>query len=133
MSERDMEKIYLFTKKMRKIAVKTGHKAEEIYRLSLLKMNIMNKHAEIQEKYEELGRCLYIMYKNDVDDTPRLQRLIADIDNAYQTAEESRRRIAQIHSLVECRECGAPSKTSANYCAGCGRRLVATDEVPDGF
>ncbi|MBQ8791460.1 MAG: hypothetical protein IJZ51_09130 [Ruminiclostridium sp.] len=108
-------------------------KADEIYRISKLKLKCVQLDNQIKAKYTELGKTVYGMVKHDSADSEKISAYVMEIEALYTKMRKVYAEIETAKKIITCPVCGTKNKFSDTYCRSCANRLVATDEDPDDY
>ena len=108
-------------------------KADEIYKVSKLKLKCVQIDNQIKSKYTELGRTVYGMVKHDSADSAKISEAVMEIEALYAKMRKVYAEIETAKKILTCPVCGTKNKFTNTYCRSCANRLVATDEEPDVF
>lgn len=108
-------------------------KADEIYRISKLKLKCVQLDNQIKAKYTELGKTVYGMVKHDSADSTKISESVMEIQALYAKMRKVYAEIETAKKILTCPVCGTKNKFSDTYCRSCANRLVATDEEPDDY
>ena len=122
-----------FRNKAKDIADAGLKKADEIYRVSMLKVKCLRLDGKIKEKYTELGKMVYGMVKQDNADSAKITKSVVEIEELYAEMRKLYAEIETTRKIITCPVCSAKNKFSDTYCRSCANRLVATDEEPDDY
>lgn len=88
-----------------------------------LQMAKLNKEAELQKKYELLGRICYANLKSKDENFKNTKSLIEEIealDNNIKTIAE---KILTMKDIKICPKCGNKNDKKSIYCSFCGEQL----------
>ena len=108
-------------------------KADEIYKVSKLKLKCVQIDNQIKSKYTELGRTVYGMVKHDSADSAKISEAVMEIEALYAKMRKVYGEIETAKKILTCPVCGTKNKFTNTYCRSCANRLVATDEEPDDY
>ncbi len=108
-------------------------KADEMYKISKLKLKCVQLDNNIKTKYTELGKMVYGMVKHDSADSEKIAESVMEIEQLYSKMRKVYSEIEAAKKIITCPVCGTKNKFSNTYCSGCSNRLVATDEEPDDY
>ena len=126
-----MEKKDELKNKAKDIADAGLKKADEIYRISKLKLKCVQIDNKIKVKYTELGKAVYGMVKHDSADSEKISASVMEIEALYAEMRKVYAEIEKVKKIITCPVCNTKNKFSDTYCRSCANRLVATDEAPD--
>ncbi len=108
-------------------------KADEIYRISKLKLTCVQLDNQIKAKYTALGKMVYGMVKHDSANSEKIAESVMEIEQLYGKMRKVYAEIESAKQIITCPVCGTKNKFSNTYCTVCSHRLVATDEEPDDY
>ena len=108
-------------------------KADEIYRISKLKLQCVQIDNQIKAKYTALGKMVFGMVKHDSADSEKIAESVMEIEQLYAKMRDLYAQIETAKKIVTCPICGTKNKFSNTYCSSCSHRLVKTDEEPDDY
>ncbi len=120
-----MTEIFETIREITEAAIK---KADEGYRVSMLKLSSAALKKLLAGQYRELGAAVYLMCKNGNEDTEEIAAMTVQIDGTRKRIAALERRIDDIMGLMHCPRCGRTLKLKNAYCSHCGRRLAAEVE-----
>lgn len=128
-----MDELEVILGKARDITDTGIKKADEVIKVSKLKMECVKLDNEIKAKYAALGKTVYGMVKNDSASAEKIASYVLSIDALYKRIARLQGRIEQAKKIVTCPNCGTKNKYDNMYCAGCSHRLMVTDEEPEDY
>lgn len=108
-------------------------KADEVLRVSKLKLACVRIDGEIKTKYTNLGKMVYGMVKHDSADSEKIAEAVMEIERLYKKMTKLYDEIETAKKIVTCPVCGTKNKFSNTYCSSCSHKLVATDEEPEDY
>lgn len=120
-----MTEIFGTIKEITEAAIK---KADENYRVSMLRISHAALKRLLAGQYKELGEAVYTMCKCGTEDSEEIASMTVQIDGTRKRLAAVERRIDDIMGVVKCPACGKNLKMKYAYCAHCGKRLAAEVE-----
>ena len=108
-------------------------KADEVVRVSKLKLACVRLDSEIKNKYTNLGKMVYGMVKHDSADSEKIAEAVMEIERLYKKMSKLYAEIETTKKIVTCPVCGTKNKFENTYCSSCSHKLVATDEEPEDY
>lgn len=103
-------------------------KADENYRVSMLRLSHAALKKLLAGQYRELGAAVYSMCKGGGEDSEEIASMTVQIDGTRKRIAAVERRIDDILGVMKCPACGKSLKMKYAYCAHCGRKLAAEVE-----
>ena len=120
-----MSEITDLVKELTDSAVK---KADEIYRVSKLRLSQAAMKKLLESQYRELGTAVYGMCRKGEEDVEQIAAITVQIDVTRRRIAALDKRIDDIMGMVRCPDCGSSIKMKTVYCSACGKRLAETEE-----
>lgn len=102
-----------------------GKKTGEVLETSKLKVEKMNKSAQLQKNYEALGRSCYLDYKGleAQKDSDKIKQIINSIDILEAEIKNIENSISEMKNNNICAYCGKKNNKKFLYCTNCGSPL----------
>ncbi len=126
-----------FTKKITRTLKKSARKVRRFVcdTATVTKYSILlkAKDADLEEKYEELGKLSYLVsLGNDDSVTQRYNECLAEIEKLREEILEIRRKLAKARGEIVCTSCGSYVSPSKDICPSCGKSLARIEvDAPD--
>lgn len=98
-------------------------KTGDVVEISKLKMDKVNKGAELQKLYENLGKSCYLEFKSDVKQTEEMKEIIGNIEKLESDIKKIDDSIIILKNNKICKKCGNKNNKKALYCNLCGNTL----------
>lgn len=127
-----------FMKKVEEISKKIGETASGTYNTVVdksgkiiedtkFKFAISEREDKIYEKYADMGRTVYEMYKQGEDVGEVFTKESEEIDKLRKEIHEMNRKILANKGLKECDECGDVIDLNSNFCQHCGKEQIKVE------
>ena len=106
-----------------------GKTASKLVDISKLRISAADLNAEINRKFESLGRAVYEARKSGEDTEETFAESMTEIDDLKAQLGAVNAQLAAAHQKTVCASCGQENDPGAVFCARCGHRL--NDEHPE--
>jgi RNA polymerase subunit RPABC4/transcription elongation factor Spt4 len=116
-----------FTKKVTNVASNVKTKAKDTYDITVLKLNLRSKEADLDNCFEKLGRAYYISV-NKGTNNDKIKSLLLEADNLSKEIIDLKSKIATAQNKRVCEHCFSLLDNDASYCQGCGQKIVIIDK-----
>ena len=113
---------------VRDVADTTAKKLDDMYRVSVLRIQRTALKKLLDSQYRELGAAVYGMCRRGEEDADQITAMTVQIDGTRKRIAILDRRIDDVMGMVRCPDCGSSVKMKTVYCSVCGKRLAATEE-----
>lgn len=113
---------------IKELTESAARKADENYRVAMLKISIATLKKLLAGQYRELGAAVYGMCKNGEGDSKEIAAMTVQIDGTKKRIAAAERRIDDILGLIKCPRCGNTVKMKYAYCSRCGKKLASEVE-----
>ena len=113
---------------VRDAADTTAKKLDDMYRVSVLRIQRAALKKLLDSQYRELGTAVYGMCRKGEEDADQIDAMTVQIDGTRRRIAVIDNRIDDIMGMVRCPDCGSSVKMKTVYCSVCGKRLAATEE-----
>ena len=113
---------------VRDAADTTAKKLDDMYRVSVLRIQRAALKKLLDSQYRELGTAVYGMCRKGEEDADQIAAMTVQIDGTRRRIAVLDSRIDDIMGMVRCPDCGSSVKMKTVYCSVCGKRLAATEE-----
>lgn len=100
-----------------------GKTASKLVDISKLRISAADLNAEINKKYEGLGRAVYEARKADSDVNDTVAKSITEIDDLKMQLGAINAQLAAAHQKTVCSNCGHENDPGAVFCGKCGCKL----------
>ena len=114
-----------FTKKVADVATNVKTKAKDTYDVTLLKIDLRKKEADLDLCFEKLGRAYYVSVQNGGNEE-KLNVLLNEAKLISEEILELKNKIAVAQNKKICGHCASIIDKDASYCEGCGQKIVAS-------
>lgn len=105
-----------------------GKKTGEVVEVTKLKMEKLNKEAELQKKYELLGKICYANLKSKDVESGKMKNIIEEIDALDKNIKGITERILNMKDIRVCTKCGNRNDKKSIYCSLCGEPLYINNK-----
>ena len=116
------------TDMIKELTDSTAKKLDEMYRVSVLRIQRSALKKLLDSQYRELGTAVYGMCRKGEEDAQQIAAMTVQIDGTRRRIIALDRRIDDVMGMVRCPDCGCTVKMKTVYCSACGKRLAATEE-----
>ena len=113
---------------VRDAADTAAKRLDEMYRVSVLRIQRTALKKLLDSQYRELGTAVYGMCRKGEEDAEVIAAMTVQIDGTRKRIAILDKRIDDIMGMVRCPDCGSSVKMKTVYCSACGKRLAATEE-----
>lgn len=113
---------------VRDVADTTAKKLDDMYRVSVLRIQRTALKKLLDSQYRELGTAVYGMCRKGEEDADQIAAMTVQIDGTRRRIAVLDSRIDDVMGMVRCPDCGSSVKMKTVYCSVCGKRLAATEE-----
>ena len=113
---------------VRDVADTTAKKLDDMYRVSVLRIQRTALKKLLDSQYRELGTAVYGMCRKGEEDADQIAAMTVQIDGTRRRIAVLDSRIDDVMGMVRCPDCGSSVKMKTVYCTVCGKRLAATEE-----
>ena len=113
---------------VRDAADTTAKKLDDMYRVSVLRIQRTALKKLLDSQYRELGTAVYGMCRKGEEDAQQIESMAVQIDGTRRRIAALDKRIDDVMGMVRCPDCGSSVKMKTVYCSVCGKRLAATEE-----
>lgn len=110
-------------------------KSKEFLETTKLKGEIRDVEANIQNRFNALGKKVFEMINRDALNEDELKadcgeigalfKKITELEEAIKQAELEALKMRHGADAIMCPKCGTPNKSGDKFCSGCGSQLVA--------
>lgn len=100
-----------------------GKTASKLVDISKLRISVADLNAEINKKYEELGRAVYEAKKADADFEQIIAENVTSIDDLKEQLAAVNAQLASARQKTVCSYCGHENDPDAVFCGKCGHKL----------
>lgn len=115
---------------VKKTAGKVSKKATELASVTKYSVKIKAKEADLNEKFEELGKLFYAFQKNGKDETEKLLNdCLSEIDAIGAEIATMKQKIAKAKGEISCPSCGEYASPSKEACPKCKAPLEHIEVV----
>lgn len=118
------------TKKVTEVASNVSTKAKDVYDVTLLKIDLRKKEADLDECFEKLGRTYYLNLKNN-GNNEKVDALVEKAEKLSNEILELKNKIATLQNQKICVHCGSLIDKDVSYCGNCGQKVVANETAED--
>ena len=116
------------TDMIKELSDTTAKKLDDMYRISVLRIQRTALKKLLDSQYRELGTAVYGMCRKGEEDPRQIETMTVQIDGTRRRIAALSDRIDEIMGMVRCPDCGSSVKMKTVYCSACGKRLAATEE-----
>ena len=113
---------------IRDAADTTAKKLDDMYKVSVLRIQRTALKKLLDSQYRELGYAVYGMCRKGEEDADQIASMTVQIDGTRRRIAAIDKRIDDVLGMVQCPDCGSSVKMKTVYCSACGKRLAATEE-----
>ena len=116
------------SKKVGDAASVVGKSAEKFTDLAKLKYNITISQGKLEKIFESIGKFHYEEYKNKIDNTEVINKLLIDADNLSDEIADLRAKMDE-QRRKRCNICGAKISKNNSFCPSCGAKQSDSDDT----
>lgn len=110
-----------------------GKTATKLVDISKLRISAADLNAEIDRKFESLGRAVYEARKSGADAEQAVAETTAAIDELREQLAAVNVQLSSVRQKTVCSYCGHENHADDVFCSKCGHRLAEeTPEPKDG-
>ena len=113
---------------VREAADNAAKRLDDMYRVSVLRIQRGALKKLLDSQYRELGTAVYGMCRRNEEDAEQISIMTVQIDGTRRRIAALDKRIDDVLGMVRCPDCGSSVKMKTMYCPVCGKRLAATEE-----
>ena len=113
---------------VRDAADAAAKRLDDMYRISVLRIERGALKKLLDSQYRELGTAVYGMCRRNEEDGEQIATMAVQIDGTRRRIAALDKRIDDIMGMVRCPDCGSTVKMKTMYCSVCGKRLASTEE-----
>ena len=113
---------------VRDAADTAAKRLDEMYKVSVLRIERAALKKLLDSQYRELGTAVYGMCRKGEEDAEQIATMTVQIDGTRRRIAAIDKRIDDVLGMVRCPDCGSTVKMKTVYCSACGKRLAATEE-----
>ena len=113
---------------VREAADAAAKRLDDMYRVSVLRIQRTALKKLLDSQYRELGTAVYGMCRKGEEDAEQITAMTVQIDGTRRRIAALDRRMDDVLGMVRCPDCGSSVKMKTVYCSACGKRLAATEE-----
>ena len=100
-----------------------GKTASKLVDISKLRISAADLNAEINKKFEALGRAVYETRKTGTDTEQTVAESITVIDDLKEQLAAVNAQLSSAHQKTVCSYCGHENDLDAVFCGKCGHKL----------
>ena len=113
---------------VREAADAAAKRLDDMYRVSVLRIQRTALKKLLDSQYRELGTAVYGMCRKGEEDAEQITAMTVQIDGTRRRIAALDRRMDDVLGMVRCPDCGSSVKMKTVYCSACGKRLAAPEE-----
>ena len=119
-----------FSKKVTKVASNVKTKAKDTYDVTVLKLSLRSKEADLDHCFEKLGRAYYVNV-NKGTNNDKIEILLTEAKSLSKEIVDLKTKIAEAQNKRVCEHCLSLLDIDAAYCQACGQKIVVFDKSSD--
>lgn len=116
-----------FTKKVTEVASNIKTKAKDTYDVTVLKLSLRSKEADLDHCFEKLGRAYYVNV-NKGTNNDKVEELLTEAKSLSKEIVDLKTKIATAQNKRICEHCFSLLESDATYCQACGQKIAIIDK-----
>ena len=101
--------------------------AEKVTDMAKLKYALTIRQGKLEKVFESIGSFRYDEYKNGIDNSEVINKLLIDADNLNDEIAELRSKLDDARGK-RCENCGSKIPKNSAFCPGCGAKQSPAED-----